>query len=223
VYTGDINCVNTLTTSAAEVTQCDTLIIEATYGHPAYVFPRREDTYVDIVKWAVSQIRMGRTPVFHVYSAGKAQEIIRLFNLFTRVTVVSHPVISQISETYRSNSLELDYLDAKTDEGERAVKSGGCVCVTPSSTGFGKLRRTVHAIVTGWAVRYTPRSVDMAFPLSSHADFLQLMSHVKHARPKQVYTIYGFQDTLADFIWRKLRIRARPITTIGQRQLKEFL
>lgn len=223
VYTGDINCIDTLTTQAVETIKCDALIIEATYGHPAYVFPRRQDTYVDIVKWAVDQLRASRTPVFHVYSAGKAQEIIRLFNLFTRVVVVCHPVISRISETYRSSGLKLDYLDVETEDGGHALRSGGCIYVTPSAAPLEELRRAAYAIVTGWAVRYRPRSVDAAFPLSSHADFIQLMSYVKHARPKQVYTLYGFQDTLAELISRKLGVKAQTIAAIGQRKLKEFL
>jgi putative mRNA 3-end processing factor len=223
VYTGDINCADTLITNAAEILKCDTLIIEATYGHPAYVFPRREDTYVDIVKWTVSQIRAGRTPVFHLYSAGKAQEIIRLFNLLTRVTVVTHPVVSRVSAAYRSSGVKLDYLDAKTAEGSQVIKSGECVYVTPSNATFRDLRKASHAIVTGWVVRHKPRSVDAAFPLSSHADFLQLINHVREVKPKRVYTIYGFQDTLAELLHRKLKMDTRPIKTIGQKQLREFL
>jgi len=223
VYTGDINCVDTLTTNAAEILECDALIMEATYGHPAYTFPRREDTYVEIVKWAVSQIRAGRTPVFHLYSAGKAQEIIRLFNLFTRVTVVTHPIVSRISATYSNSGLKLDYLDAKTEEGSQVIRSGECVYVTPSNAASGDLRSASHAVVTGWATRYKPRTVDAAFPLSSHADFLQLINHAREAKPKRVYTIYGFQDTLAELLNRKFKIDAQPIKAIGQRQLKEFL
>ena len=60
LYTGDINCVDTLTTQAAEHRPCDYLIIEATYGHPSYVFPRRSTMYADIVSWTMSEIRARR-------------------------------------------------------------------------------------------------------------------------------------------------------------------
>jgi len=42
LYTGDLNCVDTLITSAANNVQCDILIIESTYGNSGFVFPSRE-------------------------------------------------------------------------------------------------------------------------------------------------------------------------------------
>ncbi len=59
VYTGDINCVETLTTQAAQVKQCDYLIIEATYGHPSYVFPKRSTIYADIIRWTTTELKEG--------------------------------------------------------------------------------------------------------------------------------------------------------------------
>ncbi|TMI38539.1 hypothetical protein E6H23_10125, partial [Candidatus Bathyarchaeota archaeon] len=48
LYTGDINCIDTLTTKAAEPQECDMLVIEATYGSPTYRFPRREQVYSEM-------------------------------------------------------------------------------------------------------------------------------------------------------------------------------
>ena len=49
LYTGDINCVETLTTKPAEPVACDLLVIEATYGSPHYRFPPRETVYAQMV------------------------------------------------------------------------------------------------------------------------------------------------------------------------------
>ncbi len=39
VYTGDLNLAPSLTAEAAQVAECDILIIESTFGHPKYCFP----------------------------------------------------------------------------------------------------------------------------------------------------------------------------------------
>src|SRR5262244_616099 len=39
VYTGDLNGTPSLTAEPLQLARCDTLILEATFGHPRYVFP----------------------------------------------------------------------------------------------------------------------------------------------------------------------------------------
>src|SRR4029077_20080586 len=92
LYTGDINCVDTLTTKAAHPHRCDVLVVEATYGSPFYHFPSRETIYANVVEWSVDMIKQGCIPCLHVYAAGKAQEIVRLFNVYTRLPVIVNPV-----------------------------------------------------------------------------------------------------------------------------------
>lgn len=95
IYTGDINCIDTLTTQAAEQRNCDYLIIEATYGHPSYLFPPRSTMYADIIRWAMTEIGNGRIPTFQVYSSGKPQEVVRLFNVYTKIPVICAPSIAR--------------------------------------------------------------------------------------------------------------------------------
>src|SRR5260370_39799872 len=83
LYTGDINCVDTLTTKAAEPQQCDILVIEATYGSPHYRFPTRETVYDEIVEWALASVRQGRIPCLHLYAPPKSHAHARLFPLYT--------------------------------------------------------------------------------------------------------------------------------------------
>jgi len=98
VYTGDINCRKTLTTNAADIVPCDTLILETTYGRPTYVFPSLTEIYSNIVNWAIGEIKKKRKPVFIGYAIGKSQEIIKIFNEFTNIPVVVSKSITKVNE-----------------------------------------------------------------------------------------------------------------------------
>jgi len=219
IYTGDINCIDTLTTQAAEVRSCDYLIMEATYGHPAYVFPRRSTMYADIVSWTMSEIKGGRTPTFQVYSSGKPQEVVRLFNVYTKIPVVCSPTIARVSRVHTENGVELEYLDSSAPDGKRMLKTGGGVYITTNSDHLP--RNASRAVATGWAIHQAFRKFT-SFPLSSHADHDQLVEYVRKVNPKRLYVFTGYSDMLAGEIERKLGIRAGPLPIIAQTKLLDF-
>ena len=220
IYTGDINCVDTLTTLAADHEPCDYLIIEATYGHPSYVFPRRSTIYADIVRWTMTEINEGKLPTFQVYSSGKPQDIVRLFNVYTKLPVVCAPGIARANNAHNENGLQLEYLDASTTEGKAALRTGGCVYVTTTG-GDHMPRNASRAVATGWALRQAYRSF-ASFPLSSHADYDQLMQFVAAVNPKGVYIFTGHADALSAQIGRRLGIKAGPLPLIAQTKLLDF-
>ena len=220
IYTGDINCVDTLTTKAAEQRTCDYLIMEATYGHPSYVFPRRSTMYADIVSWAMTEIREGKIPTFQVYSSGKPQEVVRLFNVYTKIPVVCSPTITRANRAHSDNGLKLEYVDSSTPEGRRALKTGGCVYITTSGADHVP-RNASRAVTTGWALRQAFRKC-ASFPLSSHADHDQLLEFVGKVHPKRVYVFTGYSDILSLEIERKLGIRAGQLPVIAQTKLLDF-
>jgi len=220
IYTGDINCVDTLTTQAAEGRSCDYLIIEGTYGHPSYLFPRRNTMYADIIRWTMTEIKKKRIPTFQVYSSGKPQEVVRLFNVYAKIPVVCSPTISNANEVYARNGISLEYLDSSTPEGKKALKNGDCVYVT-TGRGDHLPHNASRAVATGWALRQAFRSYT-AFPLSSHADFEQLIDFVSRVNPQRVYIFTGYTDVLASQIESKLGIQAGPLPAITQTKLLDF-
>ncbi|MGD0688829.1 MAG: MBL fold metallo-hydrolase [Candidatus Bathyarchaeia archaeon] len=219
VYTGDINCVETLTTQAAQVKQCDYLIIEATYGHPSYVFPQRSTIYADIIRWTTTELKEGKIPTFQVYSSGKPQDLVRLFNVYTKVPVVCSPGIARANNAHAENGVPLDFLDSSTGEGKQALKAGGCIYVTTGSEHMP--RNASRAVATGWALRMAFRHY-AAFPLSSHADYSQLLQFVSSVNPKRVYVFTGYTDLLPTVIERKLGIKASPLPVVAQTKLLDF-
>jgi len=219
VYTGDINCVETLTTQAAQVKQCDYLIIEATYGHPSYVFPQRSTIYADIIRWTTTELKDGKIPTFQVYSSGKPQDLVRLFNVYTKVPVVCSPGIARANNAHAINGVPLDFLDSSTGEGKQALKAGGCIYVTTRSEHIP--RNASRAVATGWALRMAFRHY-AAFPLSSHADYSQLLQCLSNVNPKRVYVFTGYTDLLPTVIERKLGIKASQLPVVAQTKLLDF-
>lgn len=219
LYTGDINCVDTLTTKAAEPQPCDVLIIEATYGSPHYRFPPRETVYAQIVEWAVETIKEGRVPCLHVYAAGKAQEIIRLFNVYTRLPVIVNPRLDGVNRTYRKNGVDLDWFSASSHDGKAILDRNPCVYVTTPNDRAHIGRRFSRAYATGWALSLDGRLT--AFPLSSHADFDQLVSFVKACDPDRVYIFTGFAEDFRRAIRTRLGREPRPVPSYAQRTLIE--
>ena len=213
LYTGDFNYVDSLTQRAMEPYKCDILVVETTYGQPNYLFPPREEVYDNIANWAAKTIMDGELPFILVYPVGKAQEITRLFNLFTSIPVVTHPAITRVNTAVNSFNGDLVFYDM-AKEGEELMRSKSCVCLLPTSYS-PKALRTVYtgvriATVTGWALSFGRRNADESFVLSSHADYSQLTGFVKDCAPKTVYTVHGYADQFASKI-RTMGIDAKPL------------
>jgi len=221
VYSGDLNCVNTLTTEAADVPECDTLIVEGTYGDPSFVFPRRERTYARIVSWALHEVKDGRVPTFHVYSSGKAQEIVRLFNVYTKLPVVCSAVVCRANEAHSESGIALSFVAAEAAEGRRLLRKGNCVYVTTTGSNSLVPSGASEAMATGWAVRFGSGSY-ASFPLSSHAGFDQLMKYVKETRARRVFIFTGYSDLMSRYLREEFKVDADPIPTLSQRSILDF-
>ncbi len=219
LYTGDINCVDTLTTKAAKPERCDTLVIEATYGSPYYKFPPRELVYSSIVGWAIDNIKQGSIPCLHVYAAGKAQEIVRLFNVYTHLPVIVNPVLNGVNHTYRTSGHKLEWHPSNTKEGKHILDKDPCVYITTPSDKHHLGRRHSRAYATGWALSLKGRTT--AFPLSSHADFDQLVNFIKACSPRKVHIFTGFAEQLRRGLKGRLGIDARAVPSYVQRTLSE--
>ena len=221
VYTGDLNCVNTLTTEAAEIPECDTLIIEATYGDPSFIFPRRERTYARIVNWALREVKNGRMPTFHVYSSGKSQEIVRLFNVYTKLPVVCASVVGRANEAYNEAGVDLSFVGAEAAEGRRLLHKGSCVYVTTTGSNSSVPSHASEAMATGWAVRFSSGSY-ASFPLSSHAGFDQLLKYVAKTGARRVYVFTGYSELISEHLRRELKVEADPLPLLSQRSILDF-
>src|SRR5712692_7721973 len=99
VYTGDLNLAPSLTAEPAQVAECDTLIIESTFGHPRYLFPPKHEVLAKIEAWIRRQLSAGTAPILLGYSLGKSQEVIR-FLAGRGFDLCAHPSIYEIGQLY---------------------------------------------------------------------------------------------------------------------------
>jgi Cft2 family RNA processing exonuclease len=118
----------------------------------------------------------------------------------------------------------MNFIDLDAEEGKELIKKHECAYVIPTSQSYLIDEGFPRAFVTGWALKFRPRlNGNTAFPLSAHADFIQLTNYVEEAKPKKVYTVHGYKEELANFIRRKLGINAEPIPPLQQTRLGEYL
>ncbi|MBR9707219.1 MAG: hypothetical protein GOV15_02165, partial [Candidatus Diapherotrites archaeon] len=82
-------------------------------------------------------------------------------------------------------------------------------------------RNFVTAFASGWAGTFS-RGTDKQFPLSSHGDFNQVLSYIEQSNPKQVYTVYGFANEMAQAIRRRTGIKAESLVKKKQADLTQF-
>ncbi|MBN1682901.1 hypothetical protein JW865_05040 [Candidatus Bathyarchaeota archaeon] len=212
LYTGDIGLEDSYTMKSAECKKCDILIIETTFGSPLFSFPKRKEIALDMVRWAtMDALPHNKIPVFKTDSIGNAQEIIKIFNLLTKLPVVTSKSASKVSEVYRNHGYELEFYDYKSKNGEELIENKRCVVISPKGSKL-PIEDMEPALASGWAVLFNKRS--KAFPLSDHADFKSLLSYIRRCKPKKVLTFHGGTLTkdFHSYIHTKLGIEARPLS-----------
>jgi len=218
VYTGDVNLEDTLISRAAEPIPCDVLVIEATYGHPSHNRPPREDVINGMVEWAIRTIRGGQTPVLYADGLGNSQELISIFNRYTKIPVVVHGRIAKLSQIYKAHGFPLEFIDAKDLEAEGVDRSDHIVLL-PKGSRFRLAKEHRPALASGWD-GIAGGGME-AFPLSDHADFGSLMRYVEGSSPSFVLTVHGgpYDWVLAKAIERGFGVGARPISA-GPHEVK---
>lgn len=221
VYASHLNFVDTLLTHAAEVAPCELLIIETTLASPSRVLAPRESVVAQIVKWALECVEERRIPTFVADRIGNAQELVRIFNTWTELSVVVHPRIARVNKVYENNGVALRYTDSSTPESQSLIENARCIVVVPrgfDATRFGDFR---VANVSNWT-RTDEDEVGRNFQLSDQADLNQLLRFVQEARPKNVLTFLGASKFFAQMINRKLGITAKELATnITRRRLSQ--
>ncbi|MCS7385643.1 MAG: MBL fold metallo-hydrolase [archaeon GB-1867-005] len=211
VYTGDLNLEETLITKPAKPLECEELIIDATYGHPKMAFPDRHEVYMEIADFVESSLKSGLAPAFLAYPIGKAQELIALMNSWLDVEVLVDDQIERVNRVYREFGFNFNCIGMSSGEGLEALKSHALPAVVSSKATLRIAEKydMLKAISTGWALLYPFKNFDATFPLSSHADFPQLVSYIEESKPSAVYAVGYFAKPFADWVRKKLGVEAK--------------
>lgn len=240
-YTGDINFCESLTERKADIMDCDILVIEATFGSEEYIFPEREELNSEILEYAEKNVSNGIPVVFLGYSLGKCQELTRLISKGLGYDILVSNRIFEFNRIFERFKYELGkYVEIDSEKGREILEGGKAVILLPQfvlakdtprrvakSLNFSKIPKI--ALCTGWAANRSfifsmqqAYNIDAAFPLSSHADFNQLLEYVSAVEPSQVYTTFGNPVRLAKEIKRRLKINAQPVMNRMQQTLDVY-
>lgn len=190
-YTGDFSLHDSYTARAAEILQCDTLMIDSTYCSPELRFPKRYEVFSRMEKFV--KAHGNSILLFGAYSTGKAQELVSFLNRECGIAPILPERASRVSAAYERCGVRLDYLAAGSDEAAEAEKRAHVSILPPQEVNFSagaRLsarhgRQVKTAVATGWAAS-SRFPVDEAFPLSDHADFFDTMRYIHESRAKTV-------------------------------------
>ncbi len=217
LYTGDFKLSSNLSAEKCIVPKAETLVIETTYGIPKYAFPPISEVTQEIVQFCQETIEDGCTPVLFGYSLGKAQEALKCIE-GSGLPILLHPKVLKMTRACE----EIGFAFPSYSE-FRYEKAKGSVVIAPPLPRDSKWLTGIPnhrtAMLSGWALdsysQYSKNS-DRAFPLSDHADFLDLLEFISEVDPKVVYTTHGFAQEFA----QTLRDRGINASELGaQNQL----
>ncbi|HDH06752.1 MAG TPA: MBL fold metallo-hydrolase [Thermoproteales archaeon] len=203
VFTGDFNLQARIILRPAEIIKSDILIIEATYGHPRYKFPSRVSVYRQILELIKNNLEEATIFGRHL---GTAQELTALL-AFSKIGVlpIVHPYIAKVNKIYEMYGENLGTY--RVYQYEKSSNNGPVIMPLT-----GKIMRrepnSQSVVCTGWAAGIGKRNY---VPLSSHADFEQIIQYIIESSAEKIYTVYGFSDFLANFLKHEYGIDAESI------------
>ncbi len=197
LYSGDYQMNRPYSAGKIVIKEADTLILDSTYPHPEVEFDDSAEVAYAMQKYTNDKLYRGIV-LFGAYSAGKAQDIIKILNE-SGITPVVGDEIGRVSSAYVECGIKLDYASMND------IPDDNFVCVTE----FGKLeamkqklaetckRRVFSAVATGFA-KIRRFNTDVQFPLSDHADFKQAVEYIEASGAKEVLTVGGGADVFAE-------------------------
>jgi Cft2 family RNA processing exonuclease len=212
LYTGDVKLRGP---RPVRMPKADVLVIESTYGRPHFVFPAHGEVVEAIAAWCKRVLEEGVTPVLLCHAVGKAQEVMLALAPFGVRFALEKRCLPG-TEAYREAGEAIpDYIELVLGKDY----SGRVVIAPPAGKAvIRQLHRYRCALVSGWAQDRHFRALfgaDVAFPLSDHCDFEELVEAVELVGAEQVYTVHGFTDDLARHL-RKRGVRASALKGVEQ-------
>jgi len=194
VYTGDYKLRPNVAAETGVILQCDTLVMESTFGDPQYSFPPDVATF-DRLYAAVSRaLSDASVPIVLAYALGKSQEALELL-LRRGFRVTLHGSVWNVTEIYRELGVEFsgeyERYDREQLKGRVLIAPPGC----RKQPMVQNIERRYLIMLTGWALHksapYMYRDVDLILPLSDHADFNDLLRTVKESGAERIITMHG--------------------------------
>ncbi len=221
-YTGDFRLDGT------PVLDCDTLVVEATYGTPSCRRPFKMDVKDLLVSMVEKKLRDGAVYVFGFH--GKLQEVMQiLHDADVSVPFVMPERVFYVSQVCERHGMQLGCVTLSTATEGKTLLDENLPCVAfyhMNSRGHVGLSNP-RVCVSGWEFHSPCRQIgakEHLIALSDHSDFDDLIEYVRRSKPKRVITDnyrVSHGEILAKEISKRLGIHAvaMPQKVVPQKTL----
>lgn len=218
IVTGDYKRRPDPTCPPFEVTPCDVLITEATFGLPVFRHPPVEQEIAKIL--AALTAEPDRCVLVGAYALGKAQRVIAQLRLAGYAdTIWLHGAQEKMCRLYEELGVPLGDLRLVTGVSKDQMR-GGIVIAPPSALQdrwSQRLPEPITAMASGWMgvrQRARQRGVELPLVISDHADWDELTRTVVEVDPAQTWITHGREEAMLR--WCQLHQRpARALALVG--------
>lgn len=203
LYTGDLKLRRGGGRRDTAIPPVDVLVLESTYGRPHFRFPDQDSVLELLGRWCRRALDARTTPVLLAHAVGKAQEVMLGLAAYGFRFALEERCVAAAQAYERAGMSLPDWVPL----GEEEPEADRVVIAPPAGKDrVRRLRRYRSALISGWAQDasfWRVFGADVAFPLSDHCDFDELMTVAERAGAEQVYTVHGFTEELARSLKRK--------------------
>lgn len=196
-----------------EVVNCDVFVTEATFGTPAYVWPKHADLGQQIMRWWQRNSARGENSVLFGYSLGKTQRILGELSALSERPIYCHEAAAEINLAYRRQGIALaeTICMSRVDESTRLqgelILAPQAFLKSPLSVILGGRFKTAFA--SGWMAGGRAFGYDTGFVMSDHADFNDLVKTCVETGAQRIYVQHRGSGALVKHL-RSLGIKAYP-------------
>ncbi|MFB6158602.1 MAG: MBL fold metallo-hydrolase RNA specificity domain-containing protein [Candidatus Nanohalobium sp.] len=226
LYTGDVSLRDRVYLDGFKPVSADILVVESTYGIPAYRFPEQqviENRIKDFIRDEDSPL------ILFGYSLGKAQKIQKLVEEATERPVLAHESVKKMNDVVEE-ATDMNFSAIPYGENKELMEENG-ILIAPSRSSqsnwveklVGKTG-AVKAGFSGWATTESFKyrgGYDETFQLSDHCDFDGLVELVEKVDPEKVYVQHGFDEEFASYLKKEKGFNARALKK-NQSSLTDF-
>lgn len=212
VASGDYKREADPTCEAFESVACDVFITEATFGTPAYCWPKDTNVGKDIFEWWQSNSQKGINSVLFAYSLGKTQRVLGVLAGYGGGKIYCSSAATPLNECYLDQGVTLAPTICLSKVSPQTKLRGELFIVpqsflkSPQAELLGEDYETAFA--SGWMARDT-RSYDRGFLMSDHADWNDLLLTIKECKAKKIFVQHRGKGALVKHL-RSLGLRAFP-------------
>lgn len=199
-----------------ESVPCDVFVTEATFGTPAYVWPKNVDLGKQIYDWWRANAEQGINSVLFAYSLGKAQRVLGVLKPYADRPILCDPSVTVLNECYKNEGVHLAPTTCLNSIDHTEPLSGALFLVPQSflrsSRAFLLGSNFETAFASGWMAsksRGYGSHYDRGFTMSDHADWNDLVRTILETGASKVYVQHRGHGSLVRHL-RSLGIDAYP-------------